>query len=440
MIQETGTAGDRSRPARSGSAARGAHRRQRCRSRPLEPGRHASLRARIDHRQVQGRRDPRRRSARRPRRWRGRSPIDRHGPTSTSSTSRPTSIRKRPPPRCARGLMSNTRSRAIATTRWRGPTTRSTAINGTSPPSTWSARGTSSPARRPTSSSPCSTAAWRSESGTVRYNSRFSFRLTPNGPVYPALGVVDVPFAAAPELGASGSTRFVVAARFHLERRSAGRSRRARHARRRHDRTAHEQRQRHGRHGLQRAADAGESDSGPVGRDLRQPLRGHRRRRRARRSLCRRQRREGDQPEHRPRRRRRRHRGDRCDPICDRPRLLRRRRVGQHARGRQSARIGSRSRAPDIAGMVAVGAVGRTLDCAFYSTTGPYVELSAPGGDQRQGGTSAGILQQTLDLDCSKPIRGRSRSTGRRAPIRSPTSTSRARRWRRRTSRVSPRC
>ncbi len=50
--------------------------------------------------------------------------------------------------------------------------------------------------------------------------------------------------------------------------------------------------------------------------------------------------------------------------------------------------------------MVAVGAVGRTLDLAFYSTTASYVELSAPGGDQRQaGGTSAGILQQTLDLD-----------------------------------------
>src|SRR5436190_8458024 len=47
------------------------------------------------------------------------------------------------------------------------------------------------------------------QTGTVRYNSRFSYRLTPGGPVYPALGVVDVPFAAAPELGASGSTRFV---------------------------------------------------------------------------------------------------------------------------------------------------------------------------------------------------------------------------------------
>jgi hypothetical protein len=55
--------------------------------------------------------------------------------------------------------------------------------------------------------------------------------------------------------------------------------------------------------------------------------------------------------------------------------------------------------APDIPGMVAVGAVGRTLDLAFYSTTGPYVELSAPGGDQRQGGVGGGILQQTLDLD-----------------------------------------
>ncbi|MEY4635104.1 MAG: hypothetical protein RJA55_902, partial [Acidobacteriota bacterium] len=46
-------------------------------------------------------------------------------------------------------------------------------------------------------------------SGTFRYNSRFPFRVTPGGPLYPALGIVDVPFAAAPELGASGSTRFV---------------------------------------------------------------------------------------------------------------------------------------------------------------------------------------------------------------------------------------
>jgi serine protease len=55
--------------------------------------------------------------------------------------------------------------------------------------------------------------------------------------------------------------------------------------------------------------------------------------------------------------------------------------------------------APDIDGMIAVGAVGRTLELAYYSTTGPYVEIAAPGGDQRQGGTPAGILQQTLDFD-----------------------------------------
>jgi serine protease len=55
--------------------------------------------------------------------------------------------------------------------------------------------------------------------------------------------------------------------------------------------------------------------------------------------------------------------------------------------------------APSIDGMIAVGAVGKTLDLAYYSTTGPYVEISAPGGDQRAGGTTAGVVQQTLDSD-----------------------------------------
>jgi serine protease len=55
--------------------------------------------------------------------------------------------------------------------------------------------------------------------------------------------------------------------------------------------------------------------------------------------------------------------------------------------------------APSIDGMVAVGAVGRSLDRAFYSTTNAYVELVAPGGDQRRDGTAGGILQQTLDQD-----------------------------------------
>ena len=46
------------------------------------------------------------------------------------------------------------------------------------------------------------------------------------------------------------------------------------------------------------------------------------------------------------------------------------------------------------------GAVGRSLDVAYYSTTSAAVELSAPGGDTRQAsGSAGGILQQTLDLD-----------------------------------------
>ncbi|MEZ5416993.1 MAG: S8 family serine peptidase [Vicinamibacterales bacterium] len=55
-----------------------------------------------------------------------------------------------------------------------------------------------------------------------------------------------------------------------------------------------------------------------------------------------------------------------------------------------------------IDGAVAVGAVGRGLDHAYYSTTGSYVELSAPGGDARAsagGLREGGILQQMVDQD-----------------------------------------
>jgi serine protease len=55
--------------------------------------------------------------------------------------------------------------------------------------------------------------------------------------------------------------------------------------------------------------------------------------------------------------------------------------------------------APDIDGMVAVGAIGRNRDRAFYSNTGPYIERVAPCGDTRMGGRSGAILQQTLDFD-----------------------------------------
>lgn len=50
-----------------------------------------------------------------------------------------------------------------------------------------------------------------------------------------------------------------------------------------------------------------------------------------------------------------------------------------------------------IDGAVAVGAVDRRLRRAYYSNTGSYIEVVAPGGEQREEGPTGGILQQTLD-------------------------------------------
>ena len=56
--------------------------------------------------------------------------------------------------------------------------------------------------------------------------------------------------------------------------------------------------------------------------------------------------------------------------------------------------------APDINGMVAVGAVGRTLELAYYSTTGLVRRaLRARRRSATGRRTGGGILQQTLDLD-----------------------------------------
>lgn len=55
--------------------------------------------------------------------------------------------------------------------------------------------------------------------------------------------------------------------------------------------------------------------------------------------------------------------------------------------------------ANSIQGVVAVGAIGRDRQRAFYSNTGQFVEIAAPGGNQRVGGTSGGILQQTYDFN-----------------------------------------
>jgi len=55
--------------------------------------------------------------------------------------------------------------------------------------------------------------------------------------------------------------------------------------------------------------------------------------------------------------------------------------------------------AQQISGMVSVGAVGPDRQRAAYSNTGPYLELVAPGGDFTRNGVSGLILQQTYDFD-----------------------------------------
>jgi serine protease len=62
--------------------------------------------------------------------------------------------------------------------------------------------------------------------------------------------------------------------------------------------------------------------------------------------------------------------------------------------------------APSVDGMVAVGAVGRDLVRATYSSVGSFIELMAPGGDFSRGGSTSGILQQTFDLDLVETYTG----------------------------------
>jgi serine protease len=52
--------------------------------------------------------------------------------------------------------------------------------------------------------------------------------------------------------------------------------------------------------------------------------------------------------------------------------------------------------APGIDGVMSVGSVGPSLTRAFYSNTGSYLEISAPGGNSREGGASGEIWQSTI--------------------------------------------
>ena len=235
-------------------------------------------------------------------------------------------------------------------------------------------------------------------SATFRYNSRFPFRLTPGGPLYPALGVVDVPFAAAPELGPNGSTRFVAPRDFiwddedpvdldshgthvsgtigQLTNNGLGVAGMAYNVRIMPVKiiqgvwdtifsSPNEGTDDVVARGIRYAADNGAKVINlSIGRSE----------------------------------------GGPAPAVTEAMRYAIGRGVfiavasgNTRDGGNQPNRLAQA--APELNGMVAVGAVGRTLDAAYYSTSGAFVELSAPGGDQRAGGTSAGILQQTLDLD-----------------------------------------
>jgi serine protease len=233
---------------------------------------------------------------------------------------------------------------------------------------------------------------------TLRYESTEPFQLTPNGPFYPPLGTVEVPFAAAPELGASGSERFVAPRDFiwnddvpvdldghgthvagtigQLTNNGTGVAGMAYNVRLMpvkiidgvwdeifgspfvgtDDVVAR---------GIRYAADNGAKVLNlSIGRTS----------------------------------------GGPAPVVTDALRYAVSRGcfvVVASGNTRDTGNSGNRlaQAAPEIDGMVAVAAVGRTLDLAYYSTTASYVELAAPGGDQRQGGTPGGILQQTLDLD-----------------------------------------
>jgi len=52
--------------------------------------------------------------------------------------------------------------------------------------------------------------------------------------------------------------------------------------------------------------------------------------------------------------------------------------------------------APELEGVVSVGAIGRTRRRAYYSSTGSHLELVAPGGDSREGGAAGTIYQVGL--------------------------------------------
>jgi serine protease len=235
-------------------------------------------------------------------------------------------------------------------------------------------------------------------SGTIRYTSRFPFRITAGGPLYPALGQVDVPFAAAPELGTSESPRFATPYDFIW------------------DDDLPVDLDGHGSHVSGTIGQLTNNGVGVAGMAYNvriMPVK-------VIQSMW-------DEIFGSPN-------GGTDDVVARGVRyaadngakvinmsigrtqggpapVVRDAIVYAVSKGAFVAVAAGNTRdvdnapnriaeyAPGIDGMVAVGAVGRTLDLAYYSTTGPFVEISAPGGDQRRSGTTGGVVQQTLDSD-----------------------------------------
>jgi serine protease len=60
--------------------------------------------------------------------------------------------------------------------------------------------------------------------------------------------------------------------------------------------------------------------------------------------------------------------------------------------------------APNIAGAMSVAAVGRSSRRSYYSNTGSYLEIAAPGGDIRDGGVPGMVFQTALFLPDFNPF------------------------------------
>lgn len=232
------------------------------------------------------------------------------------------------------------------------------------------------------------------QTATVRYRSSFAFRLTANGPVFPALGIVDVPFAAAPEL--AGPNRFVTPRDFvwqdnspfdldghgthvsgtigQLTNNGVGVAGMAFNVRimpikvifglwdlifSAPDPGTEDLTARAIRYAAENGAKVINMSIGRTG-------------------------------------------GGAATAVEDAMRFAVSRGTFIAVAAGNSAEEGNTPNrlaepAQNIAGVVAVGAVGRSLERSYFSTTNVYVELAAPGGDQRAGGTTGGILQQTIE-------------------------------------------